>query len=140
MRALKGIVANNQILIDSAVSTPKIDGFHDALRLAYPALIDTGAQKTLVSPKVVREVGLIPTGSDIIIPVSGKGLLCLKYRIRLDIPMPAEPATEFWGKEINVVELPYQPENYDVLLGMDFLAGFRMTLYKSHFTLSIPKE
>ena len=49
-------------------------------------------------------------------------------------------ATEFWGKEINVVELPYQPENYDVLLGMDFLAGFRMTLYKSHFTLSIPKE
>ncbi|MCY4363845.1 MAG: hypothetical protein OXE42_16975 [Gammaproteobacteria bacterium] len=27
----------------------------------------------------------------------------------------------------------------DVLLGMDFLLGFRLTLYKSRFTLSIPQ-
>lgn len=141
MPTYKGEVIKNQILIHSAVSTPDATGSNRYIRKGplYTALVDTGAQKTLISPGAASEVGLISSGTDWIIPVSGKPIRCIKYRIRLDIYLPEETENVFWGKEMDVVELPYQPPNHDVLLGMDFLLGFRLTLYKSRFTLSIPQ-
>lgn len=32
--------------------------------------------------------------------------------------------------------LPYEPKNYDVILGMDLLSGFHLTLYGGNFILS----
>ena len=32
--------------------------------------------------------------------------------------------------------LPYQPHNYDVLLGMDLISEFHLTIYGSNFIIS----
>ena len=133
MPAFSGKVIDKQILIHSFVRNLGTKNGE-----VYFGLVDTGAQKTLVSPKAANEVGLIPSGTDWIIPANGVPVRCLKYRIRLDIFLPDDTESPFWGREMDVVELPYQPPNYDALLGMDFLEGFRLTLYKSRFTLSIP--
>ena len=74
MPTYKGEVIKNQILIHSAVSTPDATGSNRYIRKGplYTALVDTGAQKTLISPGAASEVGLISSGTDWIIPVSGK--------------------------------------------------------------------
>jgi len=37
---------------------------------------------------------------------------------------------------MEVVLLPFQPKNYDILLGMDFLSELHLTLYKNLFIIS----
>ena len=37
---------------------------------------------------------------------------------------------------MEVALLPYDPNNHDVLLGMDLLTGFHMTIYGNIFILS----
>lgn len=37
---------------------------------------------------------------------------------------------------MNVSLLPYQPKDYDVVLGMDFLADFHMTLVAGKLIMS----
>ena len=80
-----------------------------------------------------------------ITPVTGKPVDLPKYRVRIDIPIEStvtlpgggtanQPVLS--GKEIDVAELPYQPNNYDVLLGMDFLFGYHLTIYGGLFILS----
>ena len=117
MAAYNGGVINDQILIHSTVYTPDRRKGE-----VYQALVDTGAQKTLISPGVVQTVGLIPSGPDWITPVNGVPVFCYKYKIRLDIYLPEDTESVFWGKDMYVVELPYQPPNFDVLLGMDFFS------------------
>ena len=90
---LRGSTKDDQILIAVAVAAPAQHMAH----LNYTALIDTGAQNTHISPKIVREFNLLPGGTVYITPANGVPVLCYKYKIRLDILMPAEPETEFWG-------------------------------------------
>ena len=40
------------------------------------------------------------------------------------------------GRELEVAELPYQPDNFDVLLGMDLLMDFHITMHGGLFILS----
>ena len=99
----------------------------------------------MISRKVVDEVGLSAIGHSSIIPVTGKPVDTPKYRVRLDIPigsrtkMPdggiqVQPTLR--GSDLEVALLPYEPKNYDVILGMDLLAGFHLTLYGANFILS----
>ena len=113
---------------------------------SYPAILDTGAQGTMISQKVVDEGKLSSIGFTDIIPVSGDPIQTEKYRVRVDIPIgdqletpggAAGPWLNLRGKEIEVSLLPFQPENFDVLLGMDFLSEIHFTMYKDEFILSI---
>ena len=103
---------------------------------SYSALLDTGAQSTMVSPKVVKETGLQSIGYASIIPVSGKPIQTPKYRARLSIPITQGSATLLSGSELEVAKLPFQPANFDILLGMDFLMNFHFTMYGGSFILS----
>lgn len=112
----------------------------------YPAILDTGAQGTMISQKVVDEGKLSSIGSTDIIPVSGEPIQTEKYRVRIDIPIgdqvetpggEASPWINLRGKEIEVSLLPFQPHEFDVLLGMDFLSEVHFTMYKGEFILSI---
>ena len=38
---------------------------------------------------------------------------------------------------MDVLELPYQPSDHDVLLGMDFISQFHLTLNQGQFIISI---
>lgn len=40
------------------------------------------------------------------------------------------------GRDLFVSGLPYQPEEYDVILGMDFIGAFHITIYRNRIILS----
>ncbi len=114
---------------------------------AYNALLDTGAQRTMVSGKVVEEVGLTASGFFSISGVTGDTITADKYKVRIDIPIMREARnlgggthTEpvLSGKDIDVAQFPdsFKPETFDVLLGMDFLYGFHLTIFADTFILS----
>ena len=102
----------------------------------YDALLDTGAQSTMVSPKVVEETSLKAIGYADIVPVSGEPIRTPKFRINLSIPITQGSTILLSGSELEVAQLPFQPGNFDILLGMDFLMNFHFTMYGGSFILS----
>ncbi len=139
-------VENNQIILTVWVTIsgdPR--GWTHAKR--YYALLDTGAQGTMISQKVVEEVGLVGNGVAPITGIEGNTTLTSKYRVRIDIPITSPkklPGGQtvmdnvLRGKDMDVaLFLPsYKPENYDVLLGMDFLSAFHLTMWNNMYILS----
>lgn len=135
-------VQNNQILFvvwvtDSSSSTKKIR--------SYQALFDTGAQLSMISEKVVQECGLLPIGDFDITPVSGEPIKTESYMVRLDIPISQSiklpdgktgKQSRIHGDNLHVGKLPYNPANYDVLIGMDFIRLFHITMFGELFLLS----
>ncbi|MDE2828066.1 MAG: hypothetical protein OXL40_12315, partial [Bacteroidota bacterium] len=45
-------------------------------------------------------------------------------------------ATFSAGRDINVMLFPYQPKNFDVLLGMDMLTGYHITMFRNRIVVS----
>ena len=142
MATFSGQVEDNQIIF---IVWIRQSGADKESSIAYKALLDTGAQRTMISQKVATEVRLQDTGNTRIVPVTGEPFDTKKYRIRLDIPIES-PITmpdgssgvenTLRGKDMEVALLPYMPQNHDALLGMDFLLGFHLTLYGGNFILS----
>lgn len=137
-----GQIKDNQIILVAWIA---VSGTKAPTPAPYQALLDTGAQGTMISKKVVDEVGLQAIGHKQIIPVSGDPFDTEKYRVRLDIPIGSrvkksdggfEVQQTLRGKDMEVALLPYEPTNYDVLLGMDLLSGFHLTIYGGNFILS----
>ena len=101
----------------------------------------------MISKKVVDKVGLIPSGFFPIIGVTGGSITTEKYKVRIDIPILSEiklPGGGAYtdsilrGKDMDVALFPdsFKPETFDVLLGMDFLSAFHLTMYGDMFILS----
>lgn len=112
---------------------------------SYKALFDTGAQMTMITEKVATSLGLIPIGDVNITPASGVPIKTERYKIRLDIPIAQNVILpdgsmgsehNFFGNDIFVGKLPYNPSNYDVIIGMDFIRLFHITMYGDLFLLS----
>ena len=120
-------VKDHQAILDVSVSS--VGG---RSRQKYGALVDTGAQLTAISPGAAADVGLVAVGVRTIIPANGDPILTPNYRARLDIPI----GSDLRGKNIDVAELPYQPSDYDLILGMDFLSSTHITLWREWFILS----
>lgn len=143
MGTFVGNIKDHQIILVGAVSQPHPTS---STPIPFDALLDTGAQATLITEKVVKDVGLVSIGTGRIIPVSGKVIETNKYRIRLDIPIGDEivlPSGQrrmepvLRGMELDVSQLPYQPQNHDILLGMDFINACHLTVHGGNYILSI---
>ena len=144
MPVLKGTLINNEIIFFARV------GIAGSLRSEantklFLALLDTGASRTMISEKVVNEVGLVSDKYMSVTPVSGESITVKKYKIGIDIPivenvaLPGGNSTKqaiLKGKNMEVGLLPYIPTNHDILLGMDFLYGFHFTVYEDMFIFS----
>lgn len=130
-----GGVTNNEIALISTVSIP---GDTDLSTVKpYRTILDTGAQGTMISGKVVSEVGLTSIGTSLIVPASGESIQCNKFRIQFGIAITDSSGAFMRTRDMDVCELPYQPDNYDVLLGMDFLPTAHFTLHGGGFILSL---
>ncbi|MCY4158102.1 MAG: retroviral-like aspartic protease family protein [Bacteroidetes bacterium] len=126
-------IENNQAIIKAAVGRP---GSLNNMQ-GYDALLDTGAQSTLVSQKVVDELGFIPIGSDSIRTVEGNIVTTKKYHINVGILVQfGSNDIVGTGFTINVASLPFQPANFDVLLGMDLISRFHMTFWGNRIIIS----
>ena len=84
-----------------------------------------------------------PIGHTLIVPVTGSPHTTVKYRARIDIPIAnqtsagvARPHNILSGMDLDVAVLPYVPNNHDVLLGMDFLSMFHITMFGGRFIIS----
>lgn len=131
-------VVNNQIIVVVALSV----GPGEA-RYSFNALLDTGAQITIISPNVVERLGLVPIGETDVTVASGQTVPAFQYHAWVDIPIQYTQAVPqagqgsfFMGKELLVAGLPYNPRGYDVLLGMDLLGIFHITIYGNTIILS----
>jgi len=79
----------------------------------------------------------IPIGFTHLSSVSGETVECKIYRVDLGIPVLISENTIFGaGRNINVALLPYQPTYFDVILGMDFLTRYHITLYSNQIIIS----
>ncbi|MDE0694550.1 MAG: retropepsin-like aspartic protease [Boseongicola sp.] len=141
MATFEGTITNGQIIIVAAISVSGTGGNPTF----FDALLDTGSQVTMISAKVVNAIGLQAIGHMSIIPVTGGSHQTKKYRARIDIPIVSQtvfkgmvigPQNVLRGMDLDVGTLPYVPNNHDVLLGMDFLSAFHITLFGNRFILS----
>jgi len=141
MPALTGSIANNEIVLGVAVSTPNAPG---SKPLMCQALLDTGAQVTAISEKLVSKLGLGVIRTCSIVVADGVEIPANVHRIRLDIPLTERlnngrggvNAANLGGADLSAAGLPFQSPDYDVIIGMDFLPQFHFAMYGEHFTLS----
>ncbi|MXW59363.1 MAG: hypothetical protein F4124_12820 [Acidimicrobiia bacterium] len=129
-------VADDQILLRAAVLIPGIEGDTPP---SFDAIVDTGSQITMISERVVESIGAESIGRRKILPVSGTPLIVPTYWLGVFIPITlenTEPNTFAAGRNLEAAQLPYEPSTYDILLGMDLLIGFHITMYGGQFILS----
>ena len=139
------IEKNQIILIASLLISRNVQGVVTTEYKPYHALLDTGSQLTLISQKAIDEGGLYSDEYTTYLSLSGVPSTTKKYKVRIDIPIGNEvvlpsgdigKAVTRMGKNIEVGVLGYQPENYDILLGMDFLYGFHLTIFGGALIIS----
>jgi hypothetical protein len=115
----------------------------------FTALIDTGAQVTMISPVVAQTLGLRPIGQ---MPVQGVGHAishhnAYLFHVAFVLPLPSGVA-QVPGSGINTIifvmpnpiygaEITSTGGNFDVLLGMDVIASGSLKVEVSgHFSFA----
>ena len=139
MPSFSQAITNNRIIISVSVALGP-----DSPRTVYQALLDTGAMITAISPKVVQDLQFLPTGVTLLTVANGQQSEAFEYDAWVDIPIQYSAAAAsgqrtdsfWWGAQLPVIGLPYQPDDYDVILGMDLIGIFHVTLYGNRIILS----
>lgn len=104
------------------------------------ALVDTGATISGVTPGLVERRGLANTGEWMRLGGVHGSQDVAAYEVALGLPIsdhPGEPAFIRGHTSVKVAELALpEPSGFEVLLGMDFLNPFHLTVYREVFILS----
>ena len=95
----------------------------DGPERTYAALVDTGAQITSISRKVVERLGMEPVDTVPIVYAGGNRQLHDKFWLYVGIPGVPDD-----GPAAPVVQMEPGSADYDVILGMDVLARFHITI------------
>lgn len=144
MPSLRGHIVDRQALLAVRVSKPQLQPDQEAQGEAFRALLDTGATVSAVSQNVVDTLHLTPAGWQTVTGVHGTSDLPT-YAISLGVPITERvvgPHGEFdhtfsRGRDLmTVTPMTSRPSTFDVLLGMDLLEGFHLTIYSDLFILS----
>ena len=131
-------VKDNQIVIHVDVTR---DSVSPAYR-RYNALFDTGATSTLVSPRVIEDLNLVVIRPASLAVASGQTVRTFAYNAGVYIPIShnvvgsSNPGQFLFGKDLTVLGLTYQPADYDIILGMDIIGIFHITIYNNVITIS----
>ena len=127
MPSFSGQVVNGKIILNVGVGPPQgPPGSPSGVAHWFKALIDTGATISAISSQVVEVVGLESSEWEDITGVHGTQSTAIQTPFHKVAPM------------LRVAELAMDSAvtGYDVLLGMDFLRLFHLTLYNDTFILS----
>ena len=141
MPSFLGSIDNGRILLNVNVSKPQFKEEDQEDAMPFRALLDTGATITSVSKQVVTSLALLPDGWTSVTGVHGTAETPT-YTIALHVPISelidgGNTVTTFSrGRNLDVALLAFQPTEFDVLLGMDILVGFHLTMFGEHFILS----
>ncbi|MGI9257048.1 MAG: retroviral-like aspartic protease family protein [Salinispira sp.] len=105
----------------------------------FTALIDTGAQRTCVSQKLVSSLGLIPDAktqmksATAVVEVN-------QYQVGIFIPITKQTLVgleQFKFGSPNTIVMEFQSsDKFDVIIGMDMLAECNLFLAHGEFVLS----
>ena len=143
MPTFLGRIVNRQMILVAHVSDIG-DDLNQEMP-AFHALIDTGAQSSAISKNVVDQLNLQPSGWTTIVGVHGPEDVQV-YTVRIGIPITenivdssgvSTPHTITRSRgRIEASLMGFQDPNFDVLLGMDVLAGFHLNIYADQFILS----
>ena len=103
----------------------------------FGAKVDTGATVTGITGGLVNTIGAEPVGTGSFTPANGIPEEANIYGLHVAVPVDTEPVF-LVGGHLTVVELPeeYQPDDHDVLLGMDLLQQFHITMWNGNFIMS----
>lgn len=132
-----GSIEKRQLLLDVVVSNPKTNKTK-----RYRALLDTGATISSVSPKVLKESEL---SSDGWMPVEGvhgqKELPTCSVGLHVPITELSQgqqqlTTTSRGYSRMKATIMGKKVNTFDVLVGMDLLENFHLTVYKNQFILS----
>lgn len=101
------------------------------LPVGVPAMIDTGATKSVIRQGIAAQLGLNPVGVTYISTPSSTNVLCPEYLVRLVFPTNVL-------YEGTVIEAPLQGQHIQCLIGRDILshAVFVYIGYRNLFSLS----
>lgn len=107
----------------------------------FTALIDTGSTNTGVTQKVVDALGAEQIGVEDIWLANGELLTTPSYKIVVGIPITTssdsgEAHTYVSGESLIVDLIPDQVDDVDIILGMDLLRSFHITVYGSRCIIS----
>ncbi len=90
---------------------------------------------TLISEPAIKDAGLPQVGHTLIMGVTGAERRA-KYKASVTIPVSMNNNTVMAsGKDLEVVAMPQNLGDFEVLLGMDFLSGFHITMHNDVFVL-----
>ena len=140
MPTFRGALDGRQILLSVWVSNPSPDA---NIANSYRALLDTGATISAISPKVLAELQLSQDGW---MPIDGVHATDDLPTCTVGIHVPITelshdqrpPQTMVRGQNrMKVTIMGHQPNTFDVLLGMDLLYEFHLTVYQDQFVISI---
>ena len=155
-----GQIVNNQILLTVHIRLPVHPGDPDPLDVGsldsdlevpqqFTGLLDTGATRTMVSPTVIETLDAYPCGIGAFTSATGMAEPTDEYRLDLAIPIVAGVTrtedddntlnVEFYARglrNVTVLGLPRAFDDFDVLLGMDIISQFHITIFQDLFMLS----
>ena len=111
----------------------------------FTALVDTGATHSMISKRVVEGLGLESVGNDTFIPANGEPTSTTLHSVALAVPVASGPHETLPGVDtqtfsirdgVVVLKMPQPLEGFDVVIGMDVLMDFRLTMHNGVFTIS----
>jgi predicted aspartyl protease len=95
----------------------------------YISLIDTGAQETCISDKIIKELGLVPSGKTVdVIDSMGKRVTSDRYYCYFQF--------EGLSKTYNLYSTKLHRRNIDLIIGMDILENLKITIENFEITLN----
>lgn len=144
MPSFAGKIEQSRLLINVIVSIPNANGDEDPLPsspMPFRALLDTGATISCVSQKVVDALKLIPDGWKPITGVHGtKNTPTLSVAMHIpisEIGADGQVIHLRGSGKMGVTLLDFQPEDFDVIIGMDLLQECHMSMSNGMFFLSV---
>ena len=138
MPTFAGPVTDNQVLLQVQVASDQSAGQNEGS--PWTALLDTGAQCTMVTSRVVQQLDVPSIGVDRFTPANGEPVESDVYRVSISVPISlgTEPTAPTFarGSVVDVMLLPFVPDGYDVIFGMDLISGYHITLLNGWFVCS----